>query len=225
MGDEMRLILIRHAETDHNRENRVQGRADNPLSEFGRRQAAALGEHLRRAPLAAVVASPLQRALTTAQAVAAPHRLTVTVDPDLMEMHVGEMEGLATAEMRERYPEFLKEWATERGPTLPMPGGESLSQVQERAWAVVERLRTAYADDTVALVSHNFVLGSLITRALDIPLHEFRRFRLSVCSSTTLTFRQDRTILVHLNDTCHLIRAGLPSTDLWPAPPPAAPAA
>jgi broad specificity phosphatase PhoE len=216
----MRLLLIRHAETAHNRENRVQGRADNPLSEVGARQAEALADHLRREPLRAVISSPLIRARATAAAVAAAHGLSVVEDPDLVEMNVGEMEGLGTAAMRDRFPDFLKEWVTERGPSLQMPGGESLRQVQERAWNVVERLREAYAEDSdvVALVSHNFVLGSLITRALDMPLHEFRRFRLSVCGVTTLRFRRDRTVLVQLNDTCHLAHAGLPSTDPWPRP-------
>jgi broad specificity phosphatase PhoE len=213
----MRLMLIRHAETGHNRDSRVQGQADIPLSELGERQAAALGEHLRREPIVAVISSPLVRAFATAQSIAAPHGLTVTAEPDLMEMHVGEMEGLSTSEMRARFPEFLAEWITERGPALSMPGGESLLEVQERAWAVVERLRSAHADETVALVSHNFVLGSLITRALEMPLHEFRRFRLSVCGVSTVRFRADRTLLVHLNDTCHLARAGLPSTDPWAA--------
>lgn len=216
----MRLLLIRHAETEHNRESRVQGRADNPLSELGQRQAVALGEHLRREPLRAVISSPLLRARATAAAIAAAHDLAVVEELDLVEMHVGEMEGLATAEMRDRFPDFLKEWVTERGPLLQMPGGESLKQVQERAWNVVDRIRETYAEDSdlVALVSHNFVLGSLITRALDMPLHEFRRFRLSVCGATTLRFRGDRTVLVQLNDTCHLSHAGLPSTDPWPYP-------
>jgi phosphoserine phosphatase len=213
----VRLLLIRHAETGHNRDSRVQGQADIPLSELGERQAAALGEHLRAEPIAAVVASPLIRALETARAVARGHGLTVETDASLMEMHVGEMEGLSTAEMRARFPDFLAEWATERGPAMQMPGGESLLQVQERAWRVVERLRAVYEDATVALVSHNFVLGCLITRALHAPLHEFRRFRLSVAGVTTLRFRGDRTLLVQLNDTCHLARAGLPSTDPWAA--------
>lgn len=211
----MRLLLIRHAETIHNRDSRVQGQADIPLSDLGERQATALGDHLRGEPIAAVVASPLARALETAQAVAREHGLTVETDASLMEMHVGELEGLSTTEMRERFPDFLAEWATERGPAMQMPGGESLLQVQERAWRVVERLRTAHEDATVALVSHNFVLGCLITRALNAPLHEFRRFRLSVAGVTTLRFRGERTLLVQLNDTCHLARAGLPSTDPW----------
>ncbi|MGD9890236.1 MAG: histidine phosphatase family protein [Dehalococcoidia bacterium] len=211
----MRLLLIRHAETGHNRDSRVQGQADIPLSDLGVRQAQALGDYLRGQPVAAIVSSPLARARVTAEAVAAPHGRVVQLEPDLMEMHVGEMEGLSTTEMREQFPDFLAEWVTERGPSLQMPGGESLEQVQRRAWTVVERLRALYGDETVALVSHNFVLGCVITRALGMPLSDFRRFRLSVSGVTTLRFRDDRIVLVQLNDTCHLAEAGLPTTDPW----------
>lgn len=218
----MRLILIRHAETAHNRDNRVQGRADNPLSELGVQQAAALGAALRGQTLATIVASPLQRALDTARVVAQETGAPLETDPALEEMHVGELEGLAIAEMRERYPEFLSEWVTERGASIPMPGGESLDQVKQRAWAVVERLRGRFEDQTAAIVSHNFVLGTLITTALGMPLHNFRRFRLGVCSMTVLRFRADRTLLLSLNDQCHLARAGLAAATHWPAPPPRA---
>lgn len=215
----MRLILIRHAETAHNRENRVQGQADNPLSELGERQAAALAETLRGEPLSVVVASPLQRARATAEVIAAVHGLPVQPEPALVEMDVGEMEGLAITDMRARHPDFLREWATERGPSLAMPGGESLEQVQARAWVVVERLRGATdIDATVALVSHNFVLGCLLCRALELPLHQFRRFRLSVAGATTLRFRADRLMLMRLNDTCHLTRAGLDTPAATPSP-------
>jgi len=213
----VRLLLIRHAETGHNRDSRVQGQADIPLSDLGRRQVTALGQHLSEQAISAVVSSPLIRARVTAEAVATRHGLDVQLEPDLMEMNVGDMEGLSTTEMRERFPDFLAEWVTERGPSLEMPGGESLEQVQQRAWRIVERLRAAYRDETIALVSHNFVLSCLITRALEMPLSDFRRFRLSVCGVTTLRFREDRTVLVQLNDTCHLTNAGLPSTDPWAA--------
>src|SRR5215218_2467934 len=157
----MHLLLIRHAETGHNRDSRVQGQADIPLSDLGMRQAAALGAYLQHESFTTIIASPLARALATAQAVARYHDVPVSVEPDLMEMHVGDMEGLSTVEMRDRFPEFLAEWVTERGPALQMPRGESLIQVQQRVWAVVERLHKRDRDARVALISHNFVLSAL----------------------------------------------------------------
>ncbi len=211
----MRLILIRHGETVRNAEGLVQGRADVPLNDLGRRQAAALADALGGESLAAVYASPLQRARATAAAIAAPHGLPVIVEPDLAEMDVGEMEGLSGAQMRERFPEFLAVWAGPAGPSLSMPGGESLQDVQARAWAVIERLREHHAEATVAAVSHSFVIATIVCRAAGVPLSAFRRLRHEVASRTVLDCRPDRILIVHLNDTCHLDGHGLRSAGPW----------
>jgi broad specificity phosphatase PhoE len=211
----MRLILIRHGETDHNADGMVQGRADIPLNDLGRRQAAALADSLRHTPVRAVYTSPLKRARETAAIVAAALDLPVTVEPDLIEMDVGRLEGLSGAQMRERFPEFLAVWAGPEGPDIPMPGGESLRQVQTRAWAVVERLREHHGDETVVAASHNFVIATIVCRAVGVPLSAFRRMRHGVASRTVIDVRPDRTQVVHLNDLCHLERAGLLSRGPW----------
>lgn len=214
----MRLILARHGETAHNATGFVQGRADNPLNDLGRRQAAALAGALSGEALAAVIASPLSRAHETAGAIAARHQLDLIIESGLMEMDVGEMEGLNGAEMRERFPEFMRAWAGPEGPHRPMPGGESLAQVQERGWAVVERLCAAYADQTVVAVTHNFVLAGIVCRAIGVPLDAFRRFRHGVACRTVIDIAPDRTIIRRLNDACHLQGAELQSHGPWEGP-------
>lgn len=215
----MRLILIRHGETERNAAGAVQGRADVPLSDLGRRQAEALADALRDVDLRAVYSSPLERARETARAIAMPHDLTVTVEPDLIEMDVGGMEGLTGAEMRARYPDFLTQWAGPEGPRARMPeGGESLAEVQERAWQVIDRLQAIHPDDAVAAVSHNFVISSLVCRAIGVPLSDFRRMRYNVASRTVIDFRPDRVLVVELNDLCHLERHGLRSRGPWEGP-------
>lgn len=211
----MRLILVRHGETAHNADGMVQGRADVPLNDLGRRQAATLAGALRAEDVRAVFASPLQRGRDTATAIAAAHGLPVIIEPDLAEMDVGVMEGLTGAQMRERHPEFLVAWAGPAGPWLPMPGGESLQQVQERAWAVVERIRDHYREDLIVAVSHNFVIATVICRAIGAPLTAFRHLRHAVASRTLIDFRPDRTLILSLNDTCHLDRRDLRSAGPW----------
>lgn len=211
----MRLILIRHGETANNASGLVQGRLDLPLNELGERQASAVAAFLAGEPLAHVACSPLQRARRTAELVAAPHGLMPELIPDLAEMDVGEMEGLSGPRMRERFPEFLAAWAGPSGPSLPMPGGESLEGVQARAWAVVEDLCDAWPDGTVAAVTHNFVLATVVCKALGLPLADFRRFRHSVAGRTVIDFRPDRTLILSLNDTCHLDTNGLLSAGVW----------
>jgi probable phosphoglycerate mutase len=212
----MRLILVRHAETVQNSAGVVQGRADNALSELGRKQAAALGAWLADEPLRAVYSSPLQRARETAIAVAAPHKLDVTMEPDLVEMDIGLMDGLTGLELRERHPEFLQVWMSERAATVPMPGGgESLAQVEERAGAALERIIVEYAEGGVAVVSHNFVVLTLVCRFLSLPLHNFRRLRHHVAGATIVDVTPARRTIVHFNEVCHLRQAGLLGDDVW----------
>ncbi len=214
----MRLILARHGETAHNATGFVQGRADNPLNALGQRQAVALAAALSGERLAAVVASPLRRARDTATAIALHHGMDLIIEPDLMEMDVGEMEGLSGPEMRQRFPEFMQAWTTAEGPQVPMPGGESLAQVQQRGWAAVERLHAAFDDAVVVAVTHNFVLAGIVCRAIGVPLDSFRRFRHNVACRTVIDINPQRTIVRRLNDGCHLFDAGLTSRSPWEGP-------
>ncbi len=211
----LRLYLIRHAETGQNRDGVVQGRADNPLSELGLMQASALADALSGEGLSAIYASPLKRAQQTAAAVAGLQGLPVLIEPDLVEMDIGEMEGLTGPQMRERHPEFLKAWMSNEAAEVPMPGGESLAQVQSRSGAVLDRIMAAAGAGSVAVVSHNFVVLSLLCRFLALPLKDFRRLRHNVAGLTIVDVTGQREVVVQINDVCHLRIAGLLSEDPW----------
>jgi broad specificity phosphatase PhoE len=211
----LRLLLIRHAETGQNRDGVGQGRADNPLSELGCKQAEALADALSNERLDAIYASPLQRAGQTAAAIAARHALSVIAEADLIEMDIGEMEGLTGPQLRERHPDFLRAWMSERVGSVKMPGGESLEQVQSRAGAAIDRIMAAAGTGTVAAVSHNFVVLSLLCRFLALPLKDFRRLRHSVAGLTIVEVVGSRHTVVRFNDVCHLQRAGLLGEDPW----------
>jgi len=211
----MRLILARHGETDSNRDRLALGREDVPLNERGRLQARALARALAGQSIAALYASPLRRAVDTARALADALGLPVEIDHGLIEMDVGEMEGITFQEMRNRYGDFLRRWFSEDAGELPMPGGERLRDVQERAWAALERLRQRHPQSTVLAVTHNFVILTLLCRALGLSLADFRRFRHELGAFTTLDVRDDRIVLTRLNDTCHLQAEGLTESASW----------
>jgi broad specificity phosphatase PhoE len=200
----VRLLLVRHGETDANKDGIALGRLDVPLNDTGLAQAKALGVALAAEPIAAIHASPLTRALTTAEAIAGHHTVGVTIEPGLIEMDVGEIDGTPFPEVRERYPEFLAMWMSEDGPGHPMPGGESLVAVAERAWATVNRLSRRHEGETVVVVSHNFVILTLLARVMDVELHNFRRLRHAVAAISELDMRPGRARVLRLNDTCHL---------------------
>lgn len=200
----MRLFLVRHGETEPNRLNLALGRDDVPLNERGLWQAERVGRALAREPLAAVYSSPLRRTLDTANAVASHHDLPVQIEQGLIEMEIGEADGLTLAEVGSRFPGLLKAWVSDEGPNQPMPGGERLVDVQERAWTTVQELAVRHADETVAAVTHNFVILSVLVRALGIGLAQFRRLRHSVAAVSVVDFLPSRVLLVRMNDTCHL---------------------
>ena len=203
----MRLLLIRHGETDHNAERLALGREDVPLNERGQLQAQALGESLAGASvgdITAVYSSPLQRATSTATPLAEALELPVQVETGLIEMEIGEMEGLTFPQVRERYPDFLRDWLSERLADVTMPGGESLRQVQERGWSAVETIRDRHPDETVAAVSHNFVILALLCQVLGLPLARFRSLRHELAAVSVLELEASRNAVVTMNDRCHL---------------------
>ncbi|MDE3095706.1 MAG: histidine phosphatase family protein [Chloroflexota bacterium] len=204
----MRLVLVRHGETEHNRGQLTLGRADVPLNARGRRQADAVAASFAAAPVA-IYTSPLGRAADTAGRIGAATGVAVTVEPALIEMDVGEMEHLTGAQLRERYPDFLRAWLSPACAGARMPGGETLAEVQDRAWAAVARMRAAHPDGAVVAVSHNFVILAIVCRALGLPLAHFRRLRQSLAAKTTIEVREGACTLLQLNDAAHLAAAGL----------------
>lgn len=204
----MRLVLVRHGETEHNRGQLTLGRFDAPLNERGHVQAAALAASFASPP-AAIYASPLSRARDTATAIGARFGVPVTAEPDLIEMDVGEMEHLRPSELRERYPHFLRRWLSEEAGDARMPRGETLREVQGRAWGAVERARAAHPDGEVVAVTHNFVILTILCRAIGLPLGRFRRLRHGLAAKSVLEMGEGGGMLVLLNDRSHLAAAGL----------------
>ena len=200
----MHLFLVRHGETEHNRQNLALGREDVPLNETGLRQAEALGRALSGERLAAVYASPLVRASRTAEAIAKPYGLEVVIEDRLIEMDVGEMDSMRLADVREKFPEFIERWLGPEGSNERMPGGERLVDVGARAGAALSAIVERHEGGRVCLVSHNFVILSLLTQLMGLELAGFRRLRHSVAAITRVEWRHGAPMVVSLNDTCHL---------------------
>lgn len=199
----MKLFLVRHGETVWNAERRSQGHADIELSERGRLQAACLAQRLASEGLEAIYSSPLSRAVSTAAAIAAAHSLAVFTDDGLREMDQGDLEGLTGEQMRERHADVLRAWATTPA-TVRIPGGETLLELQERAWAAIERIRAAHHDATVAAVCHNFTILTIVCRALGLDLNHFRRLRHNLAALSVIEFSDRFPVLVAFNETRHL---------------------
>ena len=199
----MKLILVRHGQTESNKLGRIQGINDSPLTDVGREQAEAAARALASEAPFALYASPLPRALQTAQAIGSRAGVRPTEVKELIEMDVGEFEGLSGLQLRERFPDLMRSWDEDPAATV-MPGGESLYDVRDRAWPAVRSLAERHESETVVAVTHNFTIHTIICTALDMPLNNFRKLRIDLGAITRLEITSARTTLVSLNETWHL---------------------
>jgi broad specificity phosphatase PhoE len=203
----VKIILVRHGETDFNKVRRIQGsESDTPLNETGQRQAAALAARLKDEKISAVFSSPLQRAMHTAQAIADCHQLKVTALPSLKEIDVGDLEGRLASDLLMRFDEFICGDGDQKKGRRP-PGGESAEDVQNRAWATVIDLAAQRPESTLVLVSHYFVIMTLICRVLNLPVSQMVRLRLSTGTISSFTLDNGNVRLDLFNDGCHNLKA------------------
>lgn len=163
------LIVVRHGETDWNRDGRYQGQADPPLNEQGRAQAGMLADELAGESFEAIYSSDLQRAVETARIIARRPGLPVSLDKRLREIDQGEWEGLPVDEIAARYPQL---WAGRQHDALHTrpPGGETLSEVAARVWAAADDIARLHPGGRVLIVSHGLALATLLVRARGVPL-------------------------------------------------------
>jgi len=206
----LKLILIRHGETHWNEGKRIQGGdSDIELNETGLEQARKLAVFLENEPITTILSSPLMRAKSTAEFIASNHRLLVDIDPALKELKVGELEGMSVSNLRTTFSQFLLQWWQDGGATK-LPSGESLVELQQRAWNVIEHLLERHKTNpennnaaTVVVVSHYFVTLAIILKALNLPLDYFIKFKVDLGGVSVLEFRDFGTRLLVFNDTSY----------------------
>lgn len=215
------LILVRHGEAANNRDQRIGGWSDLPLTELGRAQAAAAGVALAGRRLDAIWSSDLPRAAATAAAIAAHHGGTVVPEPGLRERSLGVLDGLTFADARARYPALARGLLDRTEDALP-EGGEALADVYGRVTGAIDRAAAAHPGGTVLLVSHGIALYHAFCHVVGVgmPAATHRIFTLvDNASISELTLRRSgasaRWALVRWNDVGHLAaldvgaRAGL----------------
>lgn len=198
-----RIILVRHGKTDWNQELRLQGgSSDTPLNTEGRQQAENMAVRLSRRSIQAIYSSPLKRALETAENIAHYHDLEVMVEKPLREIEAGKLEGMTSAELGIRFSEIL----TQDGVLKRMPGGESLTDLQQRSWGFIQQINHKHPDGELVIVSHYFAVLTIICSALTLPLYHITRFRLSTGSISIINLDEKEARLELFNDTGYLVQ-------------------
>ena len=146
---------------------RFIGHLDVPLSPLGEAQVAALAARLRGVALDAVYCSDLRRTRRSAEILAAPHRLTPISDPALREFAMGRWDGLTAEEIRALDASAFDAWMSDVG-RFQFPGGESLPDLEARAWPAFETIVARHAGGAVAIVAHGGSNRMILCRALGL---------------------------------------------------------
>lgn len=161
------LCMLRHAQTCHNLEKRIQGQNDSPLSPHGETQADAWGPLLAPWNFSRIVSSSLGRAMETARRCNAVLQLPLETDHRLQEQDWGQWVGCRIVDLRQKYRDLL--CTQERsGWDFTPPGGESRRQLLDRAVACLQDTAARHPEQRLLLVSHNGLMRALAFHLLGI---------------------------------------------------------
>jgi probable phosphoglycerate mutase len=215
------LLLIRHGETDANRELRFQGHVDLPLNDMGHEQARRVGLRLASEPIDALFCSDLQRACQTAHPVREHRPNAQTLKPiqhaDLREQSFGVVDGLRVADIQLQYPQDWAQWVCFDA-DYSFSGGETTRQFHARVMALLHTLAQSHAGQTLAVVTHGGVLDVLYR----IATHQFdpspRTWALGNTYINRLLWSSEGLHLVGWGDHAHLESAHSPAAPLPSAP-------
>ncbi len=192
--------LIRHGQTAANRERRYLSHSDSPLTDYGRRQMAALAERLRRIPFGLIVASPRERTRMAAEAIAAGRAgVELRADPVWAEADHGRWEGLTYQEVLARYPaEARARWAA--GVDGKAEGGESLAEASARVVAAWQALLGERPGGRILIATHATPIKLVLCASLGVPPQEHWRWRVDLGSLTSLDVYPSGAIVRMVNE-------------------------
>lgn len=198
----MRIVLVRHGETEYNRADVFRGRVDLPLNDRGTAQAGAAADYLAGEDFEAFYSSPMLRAMQTAGAIAAPHGGEVRPLECFIDVDYGEWSGRSVDEIRDAWPREFAAW-TEDPERAVFPGGEAVREVRERLDEGLERLSREH-EGTVLLVGHKLINRIMVCIVLGLPTSGIWRVEQSNAAINLISRGKRGWVLERLNDSSHL---------------------
>jgi 2,3-bisphosphoglycerate-dependent phosphoglycerate mutase/probable phosphoglycerate mutase len=200
--------LIRHGQTQANRERRYQSHSDSPLTSYGRSQLAALAARLRAIPFGLIIASPRERTRLAAEAILADRRgATLREEPGWAEADHGRWEGLTYREVLARYPEEARaRWAG--GVHGKAAGGESLAEANARITAAWQQLLREHPGGRILIATHATPIQLVLCASLGQRPQDHWRWRIDLGSLTCIDIYPSAAIIRMVNEVPRLGPAG-----------------
>jgi len=199
----MRLLLVRHGDTEFNTSHRFMGHSDICLSPEGEDQIEKLRDYISKDRIDAIYASNLIRTMSAAKILSMGRGLEITPCPELREMNYGRCEGLTFGEINKNYP-VVAEQCVNFNVSLEFPEGETFKDFSERVISFLDRLKTHKPSDTILVVSHNGPLKTLVCHFLGIDQEHWWQIRIDVASLSIVDISPRGGMLSRLNDTSYL---------------------
>jgi broad specificity phosphatase PhoE len=199
----MKLVIVRHGETEWNVQHKVMGQLDSPLTAKGIQQAKAIADRLRRLKFTSIYSSDLGRAVQTANIIAETCGKQIIFDAELREWNMGIFEGLTVSEMHEKFPQERQDYE-QIGDEYIIPKGESLTQCRARGFRILNAIAERHSDENVVVVTHGCVLMGFFEMVLDLRSGNTWRFKLDNANFCTFEYVKERWSLVVWNDVSHL---------------------
>lgn len=197
------LILVRHALNDWVGDKLAGWTPNVHLNEKGRAQAEALAHRLADQPIAAVHSSPLERAVETAQIIAAPHQLEIQIQEGVGEVRYGDWTGQSIKDLAKEKEDAWR--VVQFSPSMArFPGGEAIREMQARAVAALDTIVEAHPSETVLVVSHADVIKAVLAHYAGLHLDLFQRLVISPASLSVIAFTPMGPRLHCFNDTAHV---------------------
>lgn len=206
------LVLIRHGETDMNRELRFQGQVDVALNAVGHAQARRLADRMAGERADAVYVSDLRRACQTADPIAGELALSYVTEAGLREQDFGRVDGMKVDDIQRDHPEAWAGWLRFEE-DFAMPDGESTRVFHARVMAAVQRLVAAHAGQTVVVVTHGGVLDMIYRTARSLGLNGPRQSEIPNAGLNRIRVREGGMDILAWADTRHL--ADLPPQPVY----------
>ncbi|MDR1762269.1 MAG: histidine phosphatase family protein [Bacteroidales bacterium] len=167
----MNLYLTRHGQTVWNVEKRMQGKNNSLLTELGVQQAIQFGKYMKNVQLSCIYSSSSLRALHTAELICGERNIPIIASNELMEIGLGEWEGMTFCEVEKQYPEqFYNFW--NQPEKYNRPDGESFEVLRQRVSTKIEEIAQLHSNETVWVVAHGMALKTLYTYFQKQSIHD-----------------------------------------------------
>ncbi len=195
MPVETKIFLVRHGETEWNKQNRLQGNKNSPLTALGIKQAYEVKKSLEQFPVDLAYVSPLKRARDTAEIILQDRKIKAAVKDNLREINLGPWEGKTREETAISHPdEYISFW--ESPDLFNLPGADTFQELQNR---MVEELEIIFADNknkNIFVVSHWIAIKVALAHYSFTPLSRLPRIPDPVNGGFSCLYKRGEDVLL-----------------------------